>query len=115
MRRGLYLRLSQPETKRHSLPMAIMPQAVVVYERLLARRMAAGPIRTSDHVFFPEWPVRDSAIAQMRRQFDLALKRSGLKVSGRGERRTLYCLRTTAIRELRLNGNSPASSPTLSY
>ena len=104
-REHTYLRLTQPETKRHSLPMVSMPQAVAVYERLLARRQAIGPIRPSDYVFFPEWTDRQYAIVQMRRQFDLVLKRAGLKISGRGESRTLYCLRHTAIMERLLNGD----------
>jgi hypothetical protein len=104
-REQTYLRLTQPETKRHSQPMITMPQAVGVYERLLARRMSVGPIRPSDPVFFPEWPDRQYAIVQMRRQFDLVLKRAGLKLSGRGESRTLYCLRHTAIMERLLNGD----------
>jgi hypothetical protein len=104
-REQTYLRLTQPETKRHSLPMVSMPKAVAVYERLLARRQAVGPIRPSDYVFFPAWTDRQYAIVQMRRQFDLVLKRAGLKVSGRGESRTLYCLRHTAIMERLLNGD----------
>ena len=104
-REHTYLRLTQPETKRHSLPMVSMPQAVDVYERLLARRQAVGPIRPSDYVFFPVWTDRQYAIVQMRRQFDLVLKRAGLKLSGRGESRTLYCLRHTAIMERLLNGD----------
>ena len=104
-REQTYLRLTQPETKRHSQPMITMPRAVDIYERLLARRMSVGPIRPSDHVFFPEWPDRQYAIVQMRRQFDLVLKRAGLKQSGRGENRTLYCLRHTAIMERLLNGD----------
>ncbi len=104
-REQTYLRLTQPETKRHSLPMVSMPQAVEVYERLLARRQAIGPIQPSDYVFFPVWTDRQYAIVQMRRQFDLVLKRAGLKISGRGESRTLYCLRHTAIMERLLNGD----------
>jgi integrase len=104
-REQTYLRLTQPETKRHSLPMVSMPQAVEVYERLLARRQAIGPIQPSDHVFFPVWPDREYALVQMRRQFDLVLKRAGLKTSSRGESRTLYCLRHTAIMERLLNGD----------
>lgn len=104
-REHTYLRLTQPETKRHSLPMVSMPKAVAVYERLLARRQAVGPIRPSDYVFFPAWTDRQYAIVQMRRQFDLVLKRAGLKLSGRGESRTLYCLRHTAIMERLLNGD----------
>lgn len=104
-REQTYLRLTQPETKRHSLPMVSMPRAVDVYERLLARRQAVGPTRPSDFVFFPEWTDRQYAIVQMRRQFDLVLKRAGLKFSGRGESRTLYCLRHTAIMERLLNGD----------
>ncbi len=104
-REQTYLRLTQPETKRHSLPMVSMPHAVAVYERLMARRQAIGPIRPSDYVFFPCWTDRSYAIVQMRRQFDLVLKRAGLKISGRGESRTLYCLRHTAIMERLLNGD----------
>jgi integrase len=78
---------------------------VEAYERLLARRQAIGPIQPSDYVFFPIWPDREYALAQMRRQFDLVLKRAGLKISSRGERRTLYCLRHTAIMERLLNGD----------
>jgi integrase len=85
--------------------MVSMPQAVEVYERLLARRQAIGPIQPSDHVFFPVWPDREYALVQMRRQFDLVLKRAGLKTSSRGESRTLYCLRHTAIMERLLNGD----------
>jgi integrase len=104
-REQTYLRLTQPETKRHSLPMVSMPQAVAVYERLLARRQAIGPIQPSDYVFFPIWPDRQYAITQMRRQFDLVLKRASLKTSARGESRTMYCLRHTAIMERLLNGD----------
>lgn len=42
----------------------------------------------------------------MRRLSDLALKQAGLKLSGRGESRTLYCLRHTATMERLLNGGT---------
>jgi len=75
-----------------------MPMAIPVYERLLARQKEEGFGGREDYVFQPQHADnRDYAMRQLHRQFDQLLKITNLKKDGRGEPRSLYSLRHTAI------------------
>lgn len=92
-----YLRLVLPETKRKTAPVVTMPAAVRVYEALRSRAALAGNAGPEDFVFLPEESDRRMAMWLMDRHFVRVLKRSGLRMSHLGQRRTLYSLRHTAI------------------
>ena len=93
-----YLRLTHPPTKKHSAPVISMPMAIPVYERLLARQRTEGFGGPEDYVFQPQHgDNRDYAMRQLHRQFDQLLKITSLKKDARGEPRSLYSLRHTAI------------------
>lgn len=101
---NLYLRLNHPPTKNHTSPVVSMPKAVEVYEDILARQKKAGYGKADDYVFQPEHKDnRDYALQQLSRQFDYVLRITGLKTDVRGENRTLYSLRHTAISQRLLN------------
>ena len=94
----LYLRLNHPPTKNHSSPVVSMPRAVEIYASIVERQRKAGYGKPEDYVFQPEHPdKRDYAMQQLSRQFDHLLRLTGLKTDVRGEPRTLYSLRHTAI------------------
>ena len=93
-----FLRLSHPPTKKHSAPVVSMPMAIPVYERLLARQKNEGFGKPDDYVFQPQHKDnRDYAMRQLHRQFDQLLKITNLKKDARGEPRSLYSLRHSAI------------------
>jgi hypothetical protein len=69
-----FLRLTYPPTKGHGNPVVTMPEAVDVYDRLLARQQAAGFGGPDDYLFQPEHSEnRDYALRQLSRQFDQLL------------------------------------------
>ena len=93
-----YLKLQLPTTKKHSSDMVSMPKAVSVYKILLERQKCQGYGKPDDFLFQPQHPAnRAYALQQLQRQFDYLLKITGLKKSSRGESRSLYSLRHTAI------------------
>lgn len=93
-----YLRLSIPETKKHDQPIVTMPACVGIYRRLLEDAKKNGYGRPNDYVFFPEFGKRrDHALRHMGLLFSWILKNSNLKLGKKGQNRTLYCLRHTAI------------------
>jgi hypothetical protein len=57
-----YLRLSLPESKKHSDPIVTMEQAVHVYEELKADRATSEQAEPDDYVFMPEYANRDTAL-----------------------------------------------------
>ena len=93
-----FLRLTHPPSKKHSAPVVSMPMAIPVYERLLARQKTEGFGRPDDYVFQPQHAEnRDYGMRQLHRQFDQLLKITDMKKDARGEPRSLYSLRHTAI------------------
>lgn len=93
-----YLRLSLPETKKHGLPIVTMPAAVGIYQRLLLDAKARGYGRPNDYLFFPELSKRrDHALRIASELFNWILHDSELKQGPKGQKRSLYCLRHTAI------------------
>ena len=95
--KNVFLRLVHPPTKKHDGPMISMPAAVPVFERQLTTQKGRGYGNADDYVFMPELKNRDYALVQLRRQFDHLLEETKLKTDSKGNVRTLYSLRHTAI------------------
>jgi integrase len=74
-----------------------MPAAVGIYERLLESARASGRDRLDDFLFLPEVENRKTAMVLLDLYFRRVLQASGLRVGKRGQNRTLYSLRHTAI------------------
>jgi hypothetical protein len=92
-----YLRLRLPETKRHSAQIVTMPAAVHIYERLREYQAARGLAGPEDYLFLPRIADRGSATWLMDHYFGKILDATGLRLGLRGQRRTLYSLRHSAI------------------
>jgi len=93
-----YLRLSLPETKKHDQPIVTMTACVGIYKRILKDAKAQGYGRPNDFVFLPEISKnRNHALRHMGFLFKWILNQSNLKFGTKGQTRTLYCLRHTAI------------------
>ena len=92
-----YLRLSLPETKKHDQPIVTMAACVGIYQRLLYDAKSRGYGKPNDYLFIPEMKNRDHALRYMGFLFDWILQKSNLKLGKKGQNRTLYCLRHTAI------------------
>ncbi len=95
--RHLYLRMRLPETKRHSQPMVSLRAAVHVYESLAAHQRQQGYGGPNDYLFLPHVKDRGQALAILNFFFKWVLETAGLSVGPLGQKRTLYCLRHTAI------------------
>lgn len=94
----LYLRLSLPETKKHDQPIVTMTAGVGIYTRLLKDAKARGYGKPNDYLFMPELAKRrDHALRHLGFLFSWVLHKANLKYSTKGQTRTLYCLRHTAI------------------
>lgn len=93
-----FLRLSLPKTKKHDQPMVTMPAAVGIYQRLLKEAKARGCGRPNDYLFMPELAKRrDHALRHLAFLFNWILEETRLKLGPKGQNRSLYCLRHTAI------------------
>ena len=100
-----YLRLSLPETKKHDQPIVTMTAAVSIYTRLLNDAKSRGYGKPNDYLFLPEIAKRrDHALRHLGFLFSWILKTANLKFGPKGQIRTLYCLRHTAITYLLLYG-----------
>ena len=100
-----YLRLSLPESKKHSDPVVTMERAVNVFEELKADRASSGQAAPDDYVFVPEHQNRDTALRRLQQQFNYLLDDLGFKTGPRGEERTIYSLRHTCIMHRLLEGD----------
>jgi integrase len=74
-----------------------MPAAVGIYERLVESARTLGYDRPDDFLFLPEVENRKTAMVLLDLYFRRVLQASGLRVGKRGQNRTLYSLRHTAI------------------
>jgi hypothetical protein len=86
-----------PETKRHSAQIITMPAAVHIYERLREHQAALGLAGPEDYLFLPRIQDRASATWLMDHYFGNILDATALRLGLRGQRRTLYSLRHSAI------------------
>jgi hypothetical protein len=93
-----YLRLSLPETKKHDQPIVTMTAGVGIYKRLLNDAKLRGYGKPNDYLFLPEIAKhRDHALRYLGFLFNWVLHESNLKHGPKGQERSLYCLRHTAI------------------
>jgi integrase len=95
--RYTYLRLRLPESKRHTETIITLRPAVRIYERLLALSQSRERASPMDYVFYPEVRNRKSAMMAMDHHFRRVLEHAGLRQGQRGQTRSLYSLRHTAI------------------
>jgi integrase len=95
--RHTYLRLKLPESKKHTETIITLKPAVRVYEALLAHATKMGHASPTDYLFYPEVANRKTAMMIMDVQFRRVLDAAGLRTGTRGQNRTLYSLRHTAI------------------
>jgi hypothetical protein len=92
-----YLRLTLPETKKHSAPIVTLQPAVRIYQNIKKhqqQRTLAGP---DDYLFLPDIKDRTYALGLMSVLFNWVLSDTGLKQSTNDKPRTLYSLRHSAI------------------
>jgi len=90
--------LSLPETKKHDQPIVTLTASIGIYKRLLKDKKSRGYGKQNDYLFFPEMAKRiDHALRYMGFLFSLVLDKTILKYGPKGQNRTLYCLRHTAI------------------
>jgi hypothetical protein len=101
-----FLLLSVTKSKTVNRDSATMAFAVDVYDRLLQRQKEQGYGTPDDYVFFPGYRNREYALQTIRRQFDFILEQAGLKENARGQARTLYSLRHTALMFRLLHGDN---------
>lgn len=93
-----YLRLSLPETKKHDQPIVTMTACVGIYQRLLKDSQTRGYGKPNDYLFLPELGKRrDQALRHMGFLFTWILNKANIRYGTKGQNRTLYCLRHTAI------------------
>ena len=92
-----YLRLTPPEIKRHKAPTVSLPQAVLIYKKILAHQTARGYGQPDDYVFFPEEKNRLRCLNTIGWLFNWILNTLGLKAGPHGADRSFYSLRHTAI------------------
>jgi hypothetical protein len=92
-----YLKLTLPESKRHAGVIITMRPAVQIYESLKSIAAARGLLRPEAPVFYPFVTDRHKAMMAMDHHFRRVLELTGLRRGERGQVRTLYSLRHTAI------------------
>jgi len=92
-----YLRLSLPESKRHSGVIVTMRAAVSIYSSLCAIAKSRGLLHPEAPLFYPYVEDRHKAMMAMDHHFRRVLEAAGLRRGDRGQNRTLYSLRHTAI------------------
>jgi len=92
-----YLRLNLPESKRHTGVVVTMPAAVQVYDMLQRIAVLRGAHSPDTPVFYSFIEDRKKAMMAMDHHFRRLLERTDLRRGERGQVRTLYSLRHTAI------------------
>jgi Phage integrase SAM-like domain len=95
--RYCYLRITLPETKLHNGQIISLPAAVHVYEKIKLYFDNLNLSRPTDYLFFPKIKDRQIAMSVIDRHFKKLLEYCDLRYGVRGQTRTLYSLRHTAI------------------
>ena len=94
---NIYLRLTLPETKRHTSQIVTLRPAVRVYEKLRQHMEQQSMAADEDYLFLPQVKDRRSAGILLSNHFIKILNAAGLRTGQLGQSRTMYCLRHTAI------------------
>jgi integrase len=92
-----YLRLSLPETKSHSSPIATLLPAVTVYRSIVKHYEPLDLAKPDDYIFMPQFRDRQYAHVLLSTFFNWVLSETGLKKGAHGQDRSLYSLRHSAI------------------
>jgi integrase len=92
-----YLRLTLPETKSHSSPIATLLPAVTVYKSIVAHYRHQNLAEPDDYIFLPSLRDRNYAHWVLSFFFNWVLAETGLKQGANGQDRSLYSLRHSAI------------------
>jgi len=92
-----YLRLTLPETKKHTGQIITLPAAVHIYESLSTYFGKKGLAGEEDYLFLPHIPDRLAAITLMEKYFRQILIAAELRYGNQKQRRSLYSLRHSAI------------------
>jgi integrase len=100
-----YLRISLPETKKHTAKIVTLSAAVIIYENLLKFMISKGFGAKNDYLFLPEIQDREAAIFIIGKHFRHLLEATNLRKGSLGQNRSLYSLRHTAITYRLLYGN----------
>lgn len=88
-----YLEVAVPNGKTHKRKVVSMPEAIPVYQRILARQ-GSHPER---YMFKSAYKNRQTALERMRGDYELLLDDADLKFDEYGRKRPLYSLRHTAL------------------
>lgn len=92
-----YLRMTLPETKSHSSPIATLRPAVTVYQSIVAHYEPKKLAKPDDYIFMPHLRDRNYAHWVLSFFFNWVLAETGLKKGANGQDRSLYSLRHSAI------------------
>lgn len=92
-----YLRLTLPETKSHSSPIATLRPAVTVYKSIVEHYQHQDLANPDDYIFMPKFRDRHYAHVILSTFFNWVLAETGLKKGAHGQDRSLYSLRHSAI------------------
>ena len=92
-----YLRLSLPESKKHSSPIVTLPTAVRIYRQIVKHYAPLGLAKPDDYLIMPNQPDRDHMLKVLSVHFNWVLKDTHLKMTPTNTERTLYSLRHSAI------------------
>jgi hypothetical protein len=92
-----YLRLNLPESKKHTETIITLRPAVRAYEALKDRAWSCDCAKPDDYLFFPRLEDRKKAMMAMDFQFRRVLDHAGLREGKRGQTRSIYSLRHTAL------------------
>lgn len=93
----IYLRLTLPETKSHSSPIATLFPAVTVYKSIVKHYAPLKLANPDDYIFMPQYRDRHYAHVILSTFFNWVLSETGLKKGAHGQDRSLYSLRHSAI------------------
>ena len=94
---SIYLRLTLPETKKHSKPIVTLQPAVRIYLQILKHQQQLDLAGKDDYLFLPQLRDRNYAHSVLAFYFNWVLEQTGLKAGAHGQSRTLYSLRHSAI------------------
>lgn len=92
-----YLRLNLPESKKHTETIITLKPAVRAYEALKNHAGYRDCAKADDYLFFPRIFDRKKAMMAMDFQFRRILDHAGLREGSRGQTRSIYSLRHTAL------------------
>ena len=100
-----WITLTHPATKTNANEVQAMPATVGIYRQLCELRLKTQKkISPDEYVFFPQYSIRDTAMAVIARLFRHIVKKTNIEEKT-GKNLTLYSLRHTSIMMRLVKGN----------